>query len=399
MDQQTEPARATRLSAARPDAKRPTLRQRAYIILEEGQTEGGPSRVIEIVLIVLILSNVAMVVLETVPSIYGPYRGFFRAFELFTVCAFATEYAVRVWSAPEDPRIGAGHPLTGRVRFVLRPMMIIDFLSFAPYFLGFLTGGVVDLRALRVLRLLRLLKIARYSQAMPALLGVLYAERRALLGSFILLLCTVCAAGEVMHLVEGPGQPKAFGTLPGSMYWAIATLSTVGYGDEVPLTLLGKLVAGLTMVLGLVLFAMPIGIIAKGFVEGLHRREFNITWSMVKRQPLFEDFGVEAVGQIVDLMGASVVQDHTRIAIAGQNADRFYLIVSGRARAEDETGVWDLEPGDVIGEEALGDGGTYGKSVLARTEVRLMVLPSEDLRRIARKFPLLEQRIRHEVAW
>jgi voltage-gated potassium channel len=152
-------------------------------------------------------------------------------------------------------------------------------------------------------------------------------------------------------------------------------------------------------VLGLVLFAMPIGIIAKGFVDGLHRREFNITWSMVKRQPLFEDFGVEAVGQIVDLMGASVVQDHTRIAIAGQSAEKFFLIVSGRARAEDESGAWDLEPGDLIGEEALGDGATYRKSVLARTEVRLMVLPSEDLRRIARKYPLLERRIRNEVAW
>ena len=119
----------------------------------------------------------------------------------------------------------------------------------------------------------------------------------------------------------------------------------------------------------------------------------------MKRQPLFEGFGVAAVGQIIDLMGASVVQDHTRIAIAGQNADKFFLIVSGRARAEDETGVWDLEPGDVIGEEALGDGGTYSKSVLARTEVRLMVLPSEDLRRIARKFPLLERRIKNKVAW
>ncbi|MEO8926754.1 MAG: cyclic nucleotide-gated ion channel [Caulobacteraceae bacterium] len=399
MDQQAEPASNRRPSATPRDAKRPTLRQLVYAILEEGQTEGGASRVVEYLLIVLIVSNVVMVILETVPTIYGPYRWFFQAFEEFTVFAFAAEYAVRVWSSPEDPRIGARHPVTGRLRFAMRPMMIIDFVSFAPFFVGALTGGVLDLRALRVLRLLRLLKIARYSQAMPALLGVLYAERRALQGAFILLLCTVCATGEIMHLVEGPGQPKAFGTLPSSMYWAITTLSTVGYGDEVPLTMLGKLIAGVTMVLGLVLFAMPIGIIAKGFVDGLHRREFNITWSMVKRQPLFEDFNVDAVSQIVDLMGASVVQDHTRIAVAGQAAEKFYLIISGRARAEDETGIWDLEAGDMIGEEALGDAGVYGKSVLARTEVRLMVLPSEELRRLSRKFPLLERRIKNEVAW
>lgn len=399
MDQKTEPSRGKRLMvSARPSGGQ-TLRQLAYVVLEEGQTEDGWSRLVEFGMIALIVSNVIMVILETVPSLYRPYHWFFSTFEAFTVYAFALEYAVRVWCAPEDPRIGYDHPLTGRLRFALRPMMIIDFIAFAPFFLTMFTGGALDLRALRVLRLLRLLKIARYSQALPAMLGVLYAERRALLGSFILLLCTVCASGEVMYLVEGRGQPEHFGTLPDSMYWAITTLSTVGYGDEVPLTGFGKLVAALTMVMGLVLFAMPIGIISKGFVDGLHRREFSITWSMVKRQPLFNDFSVEAVGQIVDLMGAALLQDHTRIAIAGQPAHNLYLIISGRARAEDDTGAYDLEAGDMFGEEALVDDAVYGKTVVARTEIRLMVLPSDDLRRISRKFPLLARRIRNEVPW
>ncbi|MBA3810824.1 MAG: ion transporter [Caulobacteraceae bacterium] len=398
MDQETGRASGRRL-AARKDAERPTLRQRVYVTLEEGQAEGGLSRAIELFLITLIVSNVIMIILETVPALNQRYDWFFSTFEQFTVYIFAVEYAIRVWASPEDPRIGTARPILGRLRFALRPMMIIDLASFAPSLLGAVTGGALDLRALRILRLLRLLKIARYSQAMPALLGVLYAERRALLGSFILLLCTVCVAAELMHVVEGPGQPKAFGTLPSSMYWAITTLSTVGYGDEVPITLLGKLVAGLTMVTGLVLFAMPIGIIATGFVNGLHRREFSITWSMVKRQPLFEDFGVETLTPIVELMGATVVQDHTRIAIAGQPADNFFLIISGRARAEDEAGAWDLEAGDVIGEEALGDAATYARTVIARSEMRLMVLPSEELRRLSRKFPLLERRIKNEVAW
>ena len=399
MDNRTTPTGGGRLLISTRDGGRPSLRQMVYAVLEEGQTQGGVSQIVEIVLILLISSNVLAVILETVPEIYQPNKVFFSAFETFTVYTFAVEYIVRIWASVEDPRIGVKSPLTGRLRFALRPMSLIDLLSFAPYFVGLLTGGALDLRALRILRLLRLLKIARYSQAMPAMLGVLYAERRALLGSFILLLCTVCITAEVMHVVEGPGQPKWFGTLPASMYWAITTLSTVGYGDAVPHTMLGKLVSGVTMVIGLVLFAMPIGIISVGFVNGLHRREFSITWSMVKRQPLFEDFPVEAVSGILDLMGASVVQDHTRIATAGQSAEKFYLIISGRARAEDDTGSWDLEAGDMIGEDAVSDGQTYSKSVTARTEMRLMVLPSEDLRRLCRKFPLLEQRIRNEVAW
>ena len=363
MDQKTEPPRGKRLMVSARAGAAATPRQLAYVILEEGQTEGGWSRLVEFAMIALIVSNVVMVILETVPSLSRQYRWVFSTFEAFTVYAFALEYAIRVWCSPEDPRIGYDHPFTGRLRFAMRPMMIIDFIAFAPFFLTMFTGGALDLRALRVLRLLRLLKIARYSQALPAMLGVLYAERRALLGSFILLLCTVCASGEVMYLVEGHGQPRAFGTLPDSMYWAITTLSTVGYGDEVPLTGFGKLVAAVTMVMGLVLFAMPIGIISKGFVDGLHRREFSITWSMVKRQPLFNDFSVEAVGQIVDLMGAALLQDHTRIAIAGQPANNLYLIISGRARAEDDSGAYDLEAGDMFGEESLADDAFYGKTV------------------------------------
>ncbi|HTT85320.1 MAG TPA: ion transporter, partial [Rhizomicrobium sp.] len=261
---------------ARPRVEhRNTLRQWTYLILEEGQTEGGISRVLEMFLIALIVSNTIAVILETVPELYNGYRAYFTAFEQVTVYIFAAEYFFRVWSCVEDPRVGTAHPVRGRLLFALRPMMVVDFLSFAPYFIALGFGAAVDLRALRVLRLLRLLKIARYSQAMPALLGVLYAERRALFGAFILLIFTVCVTAEVMHLIEGGAQPKVFGTLPGSMYWAITTLTTVGYGDETPITWLGKLWAGITMVTGLVLFALPVGIIATGFVNGLHKREFS----------------------------------------------------------------------------------------------------------------------------
>ncbi len=398
MEQNAETRSGRRI--ARPKVEEhPTARQWAYLILEEGLTEGGISRVVEMLLIALIVSNVLAVILETVPELYIPYRRFFSAFETFTVVTFAIEYVARLWCAPEDPRIGANSGFRGWLRFTLRPMMVVDILSFALYFVAFALGAAIDLRALRVLRLLRLLKIARYSQAMPALLGVLYAERRALFGAFILLIFTVCVTGEVMHLIEGASQPKAFGTLPGAMYWAITTLTTVGYGDETPITWMGKLFAGITMVTGLVLFALPVGIIATGFVNGLHKREFTITWSMVKRQPLFEDFDMEATRQILDTMGASVVQDHTRITVAGQSANMFYLVISGRAHAEDETGSWDIEAGDIIGEEALNDSATYTRTVSARTEMRMMVLLGEDLRRLSRKYPLLQKRIRNEVPW
>jgi voltage-gated potassium channel len=374
---------------------RPTLRERAHAILEEGETDSRIGLTVELLLLLLILGNVLAIMLETVPGVYGRYHRLLEQFEAVTVYIFAAEYLIRLWCSVEDPRIGARRPLIGRLRYALRPMMIVDLLSFLPFvLLGAFGGAALALRSFRILRLLRLLKIARYSPAVPALLGVLYAERRALTGTFILLLCVLCISGELMHLAEGAAQPNAFGTLPDGMYWAMTTLSTVGYGDKVPVTLLGRLVAGLTMVTGLVLFAMPIGIIATGFVDSLQHREFSVTWSMVKRQPLFANFAVEAVNEFLDLVGAKLVRDHSRITVVGQRADNFYLIVSGRARAGDSLHAWDLGAGDTIGEEALDEAGRYGLGVMAMTEMRLMVLSGGELRRLTRKFPLLDERIK-----
>jgi voltage-gated potassium channel len=374
-----------------------SLRQWAYAVLEEGQLETLLSRAVEALLIGLIIANVSAVALETVPAIYVHYKPLFSGFEKFSIAAYTAEYVVRVWSSVEDPRIAARGPLAGRIAFAMRPLMIVDLLAFLPsYFTLFFP---IDLRVLRIFRLFRLVKLARYSPALPALLGVLYAERSALFASMILTLSVMCVSAELMLLAEGSVQPKTLGTLPDAMYWAITTLTTVGYGDIVPVTAIGRLIAGVTMVVGLLLFALPIGIIANGFVTDLHRRQFAITWSMLKRQPLFADFNVDAVTEILDAMSSKTVREHTQITLAGQNAASFYMIASGSARLEHEGGEYDLGPGDVFGEEALQVTSDYQRTVTARSEMRLIILPGEELRRLARKYPLLRRRIAHEVAW
>jgi voltage-gated potassium channel len=378
------------------DAGAVSLRQWAYSVLEEGQLDTVLSRIVEMLLVALIIANVTAVALETVPFIYARFHVLFTQFERFSIGAYTIEYIVRVWSSVEDPRVAARGPITGRIAFAMRPLMIVDVLAFLPsYFALFFA---IDLRVLRIFRLFRLVKLARYSPALPALLGVLYAERSALFASMILTLSVTCVSGELVSIVEC-GQQKALCNLPTAMYWAITTLTTVGYGDIVPVTALGRLVAGVTMVIGLLLFALPIGIIANGFVNDLHRRQFAITWSMLKRQPLFADFDVEAVTEILDAMSSKQVREHTQITLAGQNAASFYMIASGSARLEHEGGEYDLGPGDVFGEEALQVTNNYQRTVTARTEMRLIILPGEELRRLARKYALLKRRIAHEVPW
>ena len=374
----------------------PSIRPWMYALLEEGQLESLAGRVIEFFLISLIVANVAAVALETIPSVNVRFRSAFTAFEEFSLAAYTLEYVLRVWASVEDPRIASRGPVGGRIAFVLRPLMIIDFLAFAPSYLGIFFG--FDLRVLRIFRLFRLLKLARYSQALQALFGVLIAERSALFASVILLLSTMCLEGELMHLVEGSIQPDKLGTMPNAMYWALATLTTVGYGDITPVTPLGKVIAMTTMVTGLALFALPVGIIANGFVTGLSRRRFAINWTMLRRQPLFAGFDVDALNNVMETARATVMREHAHVTVSGREAQEFYLVVSGAARVEYADGIREIGPGDMIGEEALRLSSTYRSTTTAQTDIRLIVFSGDELRRIARKFPLVGERISQQLA-
>ena len=384
-----EPAQTSRIG-------RSHLRAAAFTLLEEGELTSVLGRLAQALLIALIIANVVAVALETIPSIYSRWHVFFGDFEKLSVGAYTIEYLVRMWSSVEDPRVAARGPINGRIAFALRPLMIVDFLAFAPSYLSFIFP--IDLRVLRIFRLFRLVKLARYSHALPALLGVLYAERSALFASGILLVSTMCVTGEVMHLAEGDAQPKVLGTLPDAMYWAITTLTTVGYGDVVPVTPLGKFIAGVTMVLGLLLFALPIGIIAQGFVSGLNRRRFAITWSTLKQQPLFDGFDVTAMTDLMECIKADIVPEHGQITLAGEPAHALFLIVSGTARVDGNNADVLLKEGEIIGPEALNHQSAYAQTVTARSNLRVMVLSHEDLRRLARKNPLLRQRLESAIS-
>jgi voltage-gated potassium channel len=367
------------------------IRQWIHVLLEEGQHDSRAGQWIEGSLIGLIVANVVAVALETIPTIDAGYHGALVVFERLSLVVYLFEYLLRLWSCVEDPRVAARGRIRGRVMFALQPLMVVDFLAFAPSILGVFFG--LDLRVLRIFRLFRLLKLARYSQTLQALLTVLFVERSALLASAILLLAFTCLSGELMYLVEGTVQPKALGTMPGAMYWALTTLTTVGYGDISPVTPLGKIIAGVTMIAGLALFSLPVGIIANGFVTGLSRRRFAITWSMLRRQPLFQGFDIEALTEVLEAPTASIIREHTQITVEGRDADEFYLIVDGVARAELANEFWDLGPGDAVGAEALRHLAKYTCTVTAETDLRVMAFHADELRRLCRKYPVLQERV------
>jgi voltage-gated potassium channel len=198
-----------------------------------------------------------------------------------------------------------------------------------------------------------------------------------------------------MYLVEGGIQPQLFGTLPDSMWWSMTTLTTVGYGDAVPITAWGKLVAGVAMILGVGLIALPVGIVATGFVQDIHRRDFVVTWSMLSSVPLFEDFDHTTLGEIMNSLRSRVVAADAAVTSAGQPAQAMYFVVSGQLE-EDFGGEAEkraLGPGNYFGESALFYGRPHRASVTARSHARLLELSAEDFHNLLKRYPQLRERV------
>ena len=372
------------------------LRRRVYLILEGGRAGGVLGGIVEVFLIVLILLNVIGFTLQSVPEIRHLYWFDLTALEVVSVAIFSVEYALRLWVSVENPIMAEFGPWRVRLRTALKPQMLIDFLAVAPvYFVMFFP--FLDLRFLRLVRLLRLLKIARYSPALSTLAQVIANERRALFGTLLLMLCATVFAAATMHAVEGAAQPDAFGTIPDSMWWAITTLTTVGYGDVVPITALGRMVAGITMVAGLGLLALPVGVIATGFIETIHRRDFVITFGMLARVPLFRNFDARILSEMLSLLRSQSVARGGIIAVRGAPARAMYFIVSGEVEVEIPHRKLHFGPGDFFGELALLHETHRRGTIVALTHCRLLALSAENFAALIRKHPALKQRIEEAV--
>lgn len=247
------------------------IQTRTAEVLHAGRGKDPLTRLVDICLIILISLNVAAVILESVPEIREPLSGLFFAFEVFSVAIFTVEYFMRLWSVTENPwHDKYRRPFWGRVRYMFSLMALIDLLAILPFYLSVFIS--IDLRFLRVLRLLRILKLTRYSSAMNMLFDVFREEARVIGASLFVLILLLVVASSCIYLAEHEIQPEGFGTIPRSMWWAIVTMTTVGYGDVVPITAIGKFIGAVMGIIGIGMVALPAGILASGFNQALHSR-------------------------------------------------------------------------------------------------------------------------------
>lgn len=219
---------------------------------------------------VAIVCSVAFALAGSEPLIVTGHEHLFDAVEFWFGALFGVEYLARLWTSAENPKYGGG--LFGRLRYMRSPAAVLDLLALSPLLISAIGGEAYLLRLLRLLRVLRLAKLGRFSHAISAIAAAVRSRRFELTASVCVALLMLLVSSTLMYLVEGGDQPEAFGSIPRAMWWSIATLTTVGYGDAVPMTVLGRLLAGATAVTGIGLIAMPTGILAAAFSDAMQAR-------------------------------------------------------------------------------------------------------------------------------
>lgn len=240
------------------------IKTRVYEIVSSAQEGDQVSFWFDMVIIGFIILSVGELILVTIPGMLIRHFWIFAAIELVTAVVFSIEYFLRMWSCTADDRYQK--PVAGRIRYALTPLVLIDLISILPYYLPFLIPGA-NFAFLRTLRVFRFFKLGRYSRSFRIMIKVLERNKESLLGTGFIIMVVLVIAASLMYQIEFSAQPEVFSSIPEAMWWGIVTIATIGYGDMVPITPMGKALGFVISLIGIGLFALPAGILASGFSE------------------------------------------------------------------------------------------------------------------------------------
>jgi len=363
------------------------VRQRVYGILERETPGDGSAVLVHRLLVALILCNVTGSIVDTVPWINAAYDRYFDAFESFSLVVFSIEYVLRVWAARENPLYRHRAAWRARLVWMKSAIGLIDLMAIAPFLVS--QAFDIDLRVIVLMRLLRFFKIARYSPGFRSLIDALRAERHALGACLVILISVILVSAGLMYVIEHDAQPDKFGSIPDAIWWAAATVSTVGYGDVVPVTALGRVIGVFTMITGLLMLALPAGIAATSFAGIITRHNFVVTASMVAHLPLFNGMEAGLVISLLPSISTRAFDRNSYIIHRGEFAGALHLVAEGRVEVELAEHRMTVGPGGAFG------GSLQDMQIAARalTQVKLLVIEAREIAALCEKFPRLSGRI------
>lgn len=365
-----------------------SFKNRVWEILEHPAADDRLSRFFDISMIALILVSVAEVSLRTVPSMTADQQSTLRAIEIGAVSVFTIELFLRLWVANLGLHTKTGSP---HLEYLRSAEGLVDLLAVLPSYLALLFPEWMPVLA--GVLLLRVFKLVRYSPALATLMSVIVHERKALLGAVTIMLVLLLFASSVIYLVERDDQPEAFGSIPAAMWWGIATLTTVGYGDVTPITPIGKLFGGIVTLLGVGMFALPAGILSSGFTKEMKQRRFLRTTSLIASVPLFEGLNAPDIAQISRLLEPLVVKAGQVVVRRGEPASSMFFVADGNLEVEIEGHRMRLVT-DFFGEIALLERGVRSATIRSLTRCQLLELKASDFEEMLTASPRIERAVR-----
>jgi voltage-gated potassium channel len=251
-----------------------SYRAKAYELLEGHSTISVVAKTINLFLIILIVSNVIAAILESESSYRDSYLHEFFLFEIISLSIFCGEYFLRVWCCVEAQEYAELSNSKARLKYIFTPIALIDLIAILPFIVAMFFS--LDLRSLRLIRVLRLLKLTHYFKGFNIFISVIAKELKSITAAMMVMVFLIIIAASLMHAVEGQSQPETFGSILRSLWWSVVTMTTVGYGDVVPITPMGKMIATVIMLIGVGLVALPAGMLAARFGEELRERKENL---------------------------------------------------------------------------------------------------------------------------
>ena len=246
--------------------------------------------------------------------------------------------------------------------------------------------SIYDLRMLRLFRLFDIFSQSRFLLPTNTLIKTIIKQRNALLGSQIMVISILLVVSTFIYFLESSVQPDVFGSIPSTMWWGIATLTTVGYGDVVPMTDLGKLLASFTMLVGIGMFALPAAILASAYYDEIQKKNFLVSFEAIASVPLFQELPIGAVGKINEKLEVLLVSEHETIFSKGDEADSMFIIEYGKVKVEIENPVY-LVAGDYFGEMGLLGNVPRNATISAADDTKLLELTKSDLAELSEEHP------------
>lgn len=248
------------------------FKKQVYDALEITEDSGKLTVFLNIAIIILIIASVFSFIIGSITQFENLEWIIF--IEFLSIFVFTIEYLLRLWTCTENKEYA--RPIIGRIKFAFTPLAIIDLLAIIPFYLPiFINLDLRFLRLLRLFRIFRLFKLARYTQSFDILTRVMKKEKESLILTFFLLIVVVIISSSLMYFVEKDIQPEAFASIPHALWWAVASLTTVGYGDIYPISAIGKFMAAIIAIMGIGFVALPTGIISSGYIEELKNKKGN----------------------------------------------------------------------------------------------------------------------------